>query len=356
MAAKIRRVYEYMSGLNRALAGLPPLPEPPKPEAPILIYGPTTGGPATRQPNRDADAAAARGARTAEQEAKKRQKTIDDLKHEAEQLGRTNREQFIYNELKKAGTTATTEQGQAIVQMAGALFDAKEAQEKLNKITQEYADIAKSAISGFIKDMRNGVSATEALSRALDRVTDRLIDMALNVAFAALFPGSGGGGAASGLIGALFGGGKRAGGGPVQAGHPYRVGEQGPEIFVPASAGRIVPNKDIPDVTDDKTLSALFGGGRAGGGPVQAGRAYTVGEQGPEMFVPNVAGRIRPTDELTGSKSETISLNYAPMIDARGASVDAIRELKAEMARDRQAFQSRMVASIIDAKRRSVRI
>lgn len=36
----------------------------------------------------------------------------------------------------------------------------------------------------------------------------------------------------------------RAEGGPVDSGRPYLVGEQGPEIFIPSQAGRIVSNKD----------------------------------------------------------------------------------------------------------------
>ena len=41
-------------------------------------------------------------------------------------------------------------------------------------------------------------------------------------------------------------------------------------------------------------LAALLGGlpGRATGGPVSPGRAYVVGERGPEMFVPASSGRI----------------------------------------------------------------
>jgi phage-related minor tail protein len=38
-----------------------------------------------------------------------------------------------------------------------------------------------------------------------------------------------------------------------------------------------------------------FGGPRAAGGPVSSGRAYLVGEQGPEMFVPAGAGHIAPS-------------------------------------------------------------
>lgn len=54
--------------------------------------------------------------------------------------------------------------------------------------------------------------------------------------------GSGGGGLltiATSLVGSLLGAPGRATGGPVSPGRPYRVGEQGPEIFVPTSAGSI---------------------------------------------------------------------------------------------------------------------
>jgi phage-related minor tail protein len=52
---------------------------------------------------------------------------------------------------------------------------------------------------------------------------------------------SGGGvlGALVGAVGSLFGAPGRATGGPVSGGRPYLVGERGPEMFVPASAGRI---------------------------------------------------------------------------------------------------------------------
>ena len=52
--------------------------------------------------------------------------------------------------------------------------------------------------------------------------------------------GSGGGGLLSSLASALFGGAPgRATGGPVTGGRPYMVGERGPELFVPTSAGSI---------------------------------------------------------------------------------------------------------------------
>jgi lambda family phage tail tape measure protein len=53
-------------------------------------------------------------------------------------------------------------------------------------------------------------------------------------------------------------------------------------------------------------FSAFLGGGRAAGGPVSAGRAYTVGESGPETFVPAGAGSIVPG---TGATSVTYNIN-----------------------------------------------
>ena len=41
------------------------------------------------------------------------------------------------------------------------------------------------------------------------------------------------------ILGGLFG--FRAGGGDVSAGRPYIVGEQGPELFVPNRSGNVVP-------------------------------------------------------------------------------------------------------------------
>lgn len=50
---------------------------------------------------------------------------------------------------------------------------------------------------------------------------------------------------------------------------------------------------------------ALFGApGRATGGPVSAGRAYRVGERGPEWFVPTASGRV----ETAGGGTRNIAI------------------------------------------------
>lgn len=50
---------------------------------------------------------------------------------------------------------------------------------------------------------------------------------------------------------------------------------------------------------------SLFGGARAGGGPVSGGKSYLVGERGPEMFVPKSSGTIVPN----GAGGSPINVN-----------------------------------------------
>ena len=64
-------------------------------------------------------------------------------------------------------------------------------------------------------------------------------------------------------------------------------------------------------------LGGLFGGGRAAGGPVTKNSPYVVGERGPELFVPNTHGKIVPNKSLGGGGGP-ITVN----VDASGSSVE----------------------------------
>lgn len=48
----------------------------------------------------------------------------------------------------------------------------------------------------------------------------------------------------------------------------------------------------------------------ATGGPVSSGKAYLVGEQGPELYVPNAGGMIIPNNKLAGG-GQTINIYYS---------------------------------------------
>lgn len=83
-------------------------------------------------------------------------------------------------------------------------------------------------------------------------------------------------------------------------------------------------------------FAGLFGGapGRATGGPVVGGRAYMVGERGPELFVPTAAGEIRPVAGGTGSGTINIRVTVnAPEGADQGFMARSGRQVAREVAR-----------------------
>jgi len=95
-------------------------------------------------------------------------------------------------------------------------------------------------------------------------------------------------------------------------------------------------------------LGSVFGGFRAAGGPVEAGRAYIVGEKRPELFIPNAAGRIEPS--VGGGQPVQI----VTQIDARGATADAIQELKQMMAVRDAALPNQVLAVVREGRDRGL--
>ncbi|MBU0752362.1 MAG: hypothetical protein KJ787_13900 [Gammaproteobacteria bacterium] len=63
-------------------------------------------------------------------------------------------------------------------------------------------------------------------------------------------------------------------------------------------------------------IGGLFGGGRAAGGPVSAGQFYVVGENGPEILVPGMAGTVIPNGASPGGAAP-ITVNLSYQIDSR---------------------------------------
>ena len=90
-------------------------------------------------------------------------------------------------------------------------------------------------------------------------------------------------------------------------------------------------------------------GGRAGGGTVQGRKPIMVGERGPEMFVPNTGGRIVPNGALGGSLrggSPTIvnqSLNFSTGIQ---------NTVRAEVMNMMPMIQNATLQAVVDQKRR----
>lgn len=189
----------------------------------------------------------------------------------------------IENGFKEQGIALTKQQTDAILQQQQALalgkaglkgFDTqtKELKSSIEDFNQQMAGVFKSAISGFISDLRNGMDAGEAFSRMLDRIVDGLIDMALNMLFSKnLLGGLFGGG------GGLFGGGMGAGlfekggkvGGPPGVGRPMRNANPAWWIGAPSFArgGPVLPYGAVP-ILAHAGETVLPKGAKVGGGNV----------------------------------------------------------------------------------------
>lgn len=97
---------------------------------------------------------------------------------------------------------------------------------------------------GLLSAIRNGGLGFADLQRLALSTFDQIAASALNLGLDKLLGGAGSGGGGlggilGGAIGAVFGLPGRATGGPVSPGRGYLVGERGPEMFVPTSAGRV---------------------------------------------------------------------------------------------------------------------
>jgi hypothetical protein len=76
-------------------------------------------------------------------------------------------------------------------------------------------------------------------------------------------------------------------------------------------------------------ISSAFGGFRAEGGSVSAGKSYVVGERGAEMFVPSSNGTIVPN----GGMGSTFNITVNGAIDAEGTARTIVDVLNRSNAR-----------------------
>jgi hypothetical protein len=97
--------------------------------------------------------------------------------------------------------------------------------------------------NALLRAVRTGKLGFEDLKRVALAAMAEIASAALRAGIAAA---AGGGGTTGGLfavgaklLGAALGLPGRATGGPVAPGHPYLVGERGPELFVPTASGRV---------------------------------------------------------------------------------------------------------------------
>lgn len=86
-------------------------------------------------------------------------------------------------------------------------------------------------------------------------------------------------------------------------------------------------------------------GTRASGGPVSAGKPYLVGEQGPELFIPGMSGGILPNAAMAGGGGITINQSF----DVRGTDADRVMAVMPALLK---RAKDEAVAEIRDLKAR----
>jgi tape measure domain-containing protein len=126
----------------------------------------------------------------------------------------------------------------------------EEEKKKAEELKQKFSDIGEEIETSIKDNLRDSITGAqsfgEAMTNILNKIRNKIIDTQLDKAFSGFqdnFKKSGGkgiGGFLGGILGGLF-----ANGGRPPVGKASIVGERGPELFVPKVAGTIIPNTKL---------------------------------------------------------------------------------------------------------------
>lgn len=130
---------------------------------------------------------------------------------------------------------------------------------------------------GLLSALRRGSLGFDDLKRIAFSALDQIGAHAMQAGFSSILGTGAGGGGLGGLLsqtfGALLGLPGRATGGPVSPGRAFMVGERGPEIFVPTSAGRIEPNEALGGRGRDVNVAIQLAVPRGSAAPIAMQRS-----------------------------------------------------------------------------------
>ncbi|MDH2091150.1 phage tail length tape measure family protein [Rhizobium pusense] len=261
------------------------------------------------------------------------QKALADLREEARKKGEKDLESI---QLSPDKIAAIEQESAAYARQSEALRQAQEQQQKLN----EWNNVARDATRGFIDDLIQGESAADAFAGALSRIADALLDDVLNSIFKVNSAAGGSGGLLSGLF-SLFGGGASryaglSGGLFSEGGFTGPGGKYQPAGIV--HKGEVVWSQaDVARAGGVGAVEALRKG-YANGGPVG-------------ISVPSV-----PNLRSMSAQSAGVVVNFNPVVDNRGASVEAVARQEKALAKMQGELQSRVEAAVRSAQKRNVKL
>lgn len=114
--------------------------------------------------------------------------------------------------------------------------------------------------SALVRAIRTGKIGFDDLKRIALSAMQEIAAAAIRSGIGAVLSGGGkSGGGIGGLVAGLLGLPGRATGGPVAPGRAYLVGERGPEVFVPTSSGRVDARSGARDVRISISVNAPQG-------------------------------------------------------------------------------------------------
>lgn len=231
---------------------------------------------------------------------------------EGQALEQARIRQELLNEARRAGITLTEQQRaeiDIIAQKNAAIMQTRDALLDTRTTAQE-------VLKGYISDVREGASATEALGNALDRLADKLFDMAANSLVESALGGLAGGGGLSSLFG-------------------------GAPATTTGWATSILPTFAKGGISNGP---AIFGeAGKEAAVPLPDGRRIPVDLRMPEV----------PKAVSGGGVSNTLNLNLN--IDARGATADGVKGLNSDLVPQIQKVVRAEVGELFDRSNRFAR-
>jgi len=140
--------------------------------------------------------------------------------------------------------------GEATLEAMNRLSDeVEELPEKIDEVNDVAEDLGMTFSSALEEAIVSGGNFRDMLKGIEQDVLRIITRKNITKPLADSITGMLGGGSSGGIFGDIFGsffGGARAMGGPVSMGKAYVVGERGPELFMPRQSGNIIPNGAAP--------------------------------------------------------------------------------------------------------------
>lgn len=162
-------------------------------------------------------------------------------------LERLNAEQDRLNKLLESGVLSWDTYTRALFDASEAYDQVAGAGKKIKETSDAARELGLSFQSAFEDAILEGRKLSEVLQALLKDITRIVLRKTVTEKIA--------GGISEIDWGSLFGGIFRANGGPVTAGAPYIVGERGPEMFVPSTSGKVLPNHALRGTGSDQPVN-----------------------------------------------------------------------------------------------------